>query len=116
LGFVGGQCTVCGQVQFPVLPTCVNCAAAGIQTPHPLADEPAQVATVSADWLQYYPAPPLYVGLVQFQSGARALMEIVDVPAAGIEVGAPLRFVFRLKARDDVRHYSRYFWKAAPES
>lgn len=116
LGFVGGRCGACGQVQFPVLPTCVACGAAGILEPHPLADEAARIATVSADWLQYYPAPPLYVGLVQFESGARALMEIVDVPAAGIEVGAPLRFVFRLKAHDEVRHYSRYFWKAVPAS
>lgn len=116
LGFVGGRCEACGQVQYPVLPTCVACGAAGAQQPHPLADEAARIATVSADWLQYYPAPPLYVGLVQFEAGARALMEIVDVPAAGIEVGAPVRFVFRLKAHDDVRHYRRYFWKAVPVS
>jgi uncharacterized OB-fold protein len=64
--------------------------------------------------LQYYPAPPLYVGLVQFDAGARILMEIVDVPAGGIKVGTPLRFAFRLKAHDEVRHYSRYFWKAIP--
>jgi 3-hydroxy-3-methylglutaryl CoA synthase len=114
LGFVGSRCSACGQVQFPVLPTCVGCAAADTQTPYPLADEPAQVATVSADWLQYYPAPPLYVGLVQFDSGARALMEIVDVPTSGVDVGTPLRFAFRVKARDEVRHYSRYFWKAIP--
>jgi 3-hydroxy-3-methylglutaryl CoA synthase len=114
LGFVGGRCTACGQVQFPVLPTCVACASVAAQIPYPLADEPARVATVSADWLQYYPAPPLYVGLVQFDAGARVLMEMVDVPAGGIEVGAPLRFAFRLKAHDEVRHYSRYFWKATP--
>jgi 3-hydroxy-3-methylglutaryl CoA synthase len=114
LAFVGGRCGSCGQVQFPVMPNCVNCAASGALAPYPLADEPAHVATVSADWLQYYPAPPLYVGLVQFDAGARALMEIVDVPAAGIEVGASLKFVFRLKAHDELRHYSRYFWKAVP--
>jgi 3-hydroxy-3-methylglutaryl CoA synthase len=114
LGFVGGRCGACGQVQFPVLPTCVGCGAAGTQTPYPLADEPARVVTVSADWLQYYPAPPLYVGLVQFESGARALMEIVDVGPSGIAVGTALRFAFRMKAHDDVRHYRRYFWKAVP--
>jgi 3-hydroxy-3-methylglutaryl CoA synthase len=116
LGFVGGRCTACGQVQFPVLPTCVGCASSDGQTPYPLADEAAKVATVSADWLQYYPAPPLYVGLVQFDAGARLLMEIVDVPLVGIQVGAPLRFAFRLKAHDEIRHYSRYFWKAIPAS
>ena len=83
-------------------------------SPCALADEPARLATVSADWLQYYPAPPLYVGLVQMDIGARALMEIVDVPSSGVEVGTPLRFAFRVKARDEVRHYSRYFWKAIP--
>jgi 3-hydroxy-3-methylglutaryl CoA synthase len=113
-GFIGGRCGKCGQVQFPVMPNCVNCGASGALAPYPLADEPARLATVSADWLQYYPAPPLYVGLVQFEAGARALMEIVDVPAVGIEVGAPLQFAFRLKAHDELRHYSRYFWKAVP--
>ena len=114
LGFVGGRCTACGQVQFPVLPTCIACASTDQQTPYPLADAPARIATVSADWLQYYPAPPLYVGLVQFDAGARVLMEIVDVPAGGIEVGTPVEFAFRLKAHDEIRHYSRYFWKAVP--
>jgi 3-hydroxy-3-methylglutaryl CoA synthase len=114
LGFVGGRCTACGQVQFPVLPTCVGCASSDGQTPYPLADERARIATVSADWLQYYPAPPLYVGLVQFAAGARILMEIVDVPAGGIKVGTALHFAFRLKAHDEIRHYSRYFWKAVP--
>jgi 3-hydroxy-3-methylglutaryl CoA synthase len=114
LGFVGGRCKACGQVQFPALPTCVSCAASDTQAPFALAEEPAHVATVSADWLQFYPAPPLYVGLVQFDAGARILMEIVDVPATGVTVGTPVRCAFRLKAHDDIRHYGRYFWKAIP--
>ena len=113
-GFVGGKCTLCGQAQFPRLPTCITCAATDSQVSFPLADEEASVATISADWLQFYPAPPLYVGLVQFDAGARLLMEIVEVPSAGLEVGARLRFEFRLKAHDDLRGYGRYFWKAIP--
>jgi 3-hydroxy-3-methylglutaryl CoA synthase len=114
LGFVGGRCGGCGQVQFPALPACVNCGEATAMAPFGLADEPARLATVSADWLQFYPSPPLYVGLVQFDAGARVLMEIVDAPAGGVEVGTPLRFAFRLKAHDELRHYTRYFWKAVP--
>jgi uncharacterized OB-fold protein len=116
LGFVGGRCVTCGQVQFPSLPTCVSCAATDTQAPFPLADEPARIATVSADWLQYYPAPPLYVGLIQFDAGARLLMEIVEVPTVEVKVGTPVRFAFRLKAHDELRHYTRYFWKAIPLS
>ena len=113
-GFVGGKCRGCGAVQFPRLPTCVNCAAGMTLDPYPLADEPARVATYTADWLQYTPAPPLYVGLVQFDVGARVLMEMVDVGAQVIDVGTPLAMTFRIKERDRLRHYDRYFWKAVP--
>ncbi len=114
LGFVGGKCSSCGAVQFPRLPTCVNCHTTGALSPFPLADQPAKVATYTADWLMYTPAPPLYVGLVQFDVGARLLMEMVDVGAAGIEVGTPLRMTFRIKERDRLRQFDRYFWKATP--
>lgn len=113
-GFVGGKCGSCGAVQFPRLPTCVNCGAIDSQKPFALADQAAQVATYTADWLQYTPAPPLYMGLVQFDVGARLLMEIVDVGAGGIDVGTPLTMSFRIKEKDRLRHYDRYFWKAVP--
>jgi 3-hydroxy-3-methylglutaryl CoA synthase len=113
-GFVGGQCRACGAVQFPRLPTCVNCGAADSQEPRPLLGEPAQVATYTADWLQYSPSPPLYMGLVQFAAGARLLMEIVDVGPQGLDVGTPLEMTFRIKERDRLRGWDRYFWKATP--
>jgi 3-hydroxy-3-methylglutaryl CoA synthase len=114
LGFVGGRCNECKAVQFPRLPGCVNCGALDSQVPYALADEPAKVVTATADWLQYCPSPPLYVGLVQFDVGARLLMEIVDVGPAGIDVDSPLEMRFRIKERDWIRHYDRYFWKAVP--
>lgn len=112
--FVGGKCNVCGTVQFPRMPACVNCGSTVPQTPYSLVDEPAKVATFTADWLMFYPAPPLYVGLVQFDNGARLVMEMVDVDPATFEVGSPLRMVYRIKEKDNRRHYNRYFWKAAP--
>jgi 3-hydroxy-3-methylglutaryl CoA synthase len=114
LGFVGGTCRDCEAVQFPRMPACVSCGAIDSQRPFALADEPATVATYTADWLMYTPAPPLYVGLVQFAVGARLLMEIVDVGPQGLEVGTPLNMVFRIKERDRTRHFDRYFWKASP--
>jgi 3-hydroxy-3-methylglutaryl CoA synthase len=114
LGFIGGQCQKCRTVQFPRMPACVNCGALDSQQPFALADEPAKVATYTADWLMYTPSPPLYVGLVQFGVGARLLMEIVDVSRAGLEVGTPVNMAFRIKERDQARHFDRYFWKATP--
>lgn len=113
-GFVGGECIECGAIQFPSLPTCVNCGASDTQTPYALADDKAKVQTCTADWLMYYPAPPLYMGLAQFDNGARLLMEIVDVGVEGINVGTPLEMTFRIKERDKLRNYKRYFWKARP--
>lgn len=115
--FVAGKCRRCGTIQFPQLPYCVDPACAAPREdfdPHPLFDEPAQVLTHTADWLSYHPAPPLYVGFVQFEGGARLLMEMVDVGQAGLEAGTPLRIVFRVKDIDRARGYPRYFWKATP--
>jgi 3-hydroxy-3-methylglutaryl CoA synthase len=115
--FVAGRCGACGTVQFPRLAYCVNpdCAApAGQFEDFPLTEVPATVLTFTADWLSYHPAPPLYVGFVQFDAGARLLMEIVDVGAAGLDVGTPVRMVFRIKEPDRIRGYNRYFWKATP--
>ena len=115
--FVAGRCAQCGTVQFPQLAYCLNpeCNAPSAQFDQvPLADERCEVLTHTADWLSYHPAPPLYVGFAQFDNGARLLMEMVDVNAAGIEKGTPLRVVHRIKDVDKVRGYPRYFWKATP--
>jgi 3-hydroxy-3-methylglutaryl CoA synthase len=115
--FVGGKCRHCGTVQFPQLAYCVSegCQAPAAQfDPVQLFDVPAKVLTCTADWLSYHPAPPLHVGFVQFENGARVLMEIVDVGAQGVDVGTPLRMTFRIKDVDKARGYPRYFWKATP--
>lgn len=113
--FVAGKCPCCGQVQFPQLASCVNCGAFEPMEQVSLAEEIGTIASYTADWLQFNPAPPLYFGLVQFGNGARVLMEMVDVdPANPIDVGTPLRMVFRIKSKDNERHSNRYFWKATP--
>ncbi len=115
--FMAGKCARCGTVQFPQLPYCVD---TGCQAPQvefgqvSLSDEPARVLTYTADWLSYHPAPPLYVGFVQFANGAHVLMEMVDVDAQGVDTGMALRAVFRIKDVDRTRGYPRYFWKMTP--
>ena len=115
--FNAGRCAACGTIQFPQLEVCVNpaCRAPAAQfTPVSLVDEAAAIMTYTADWLTYHPAPPLYVGFVQFANGARVLMEIVDVGPDGVEVADPVSMVFRVKEKDRKRGYNRYFWKATP--
>lgn len=115
--FIGGRCRACGTVQFPQLAYCVNpdCNAPAEQfEPYALTEEACQVLTFTADWLSYYPAPPMYVGFVQFDVGARLLMEMVDVEEGKLDVGTRLRTVFRIKEPDKTRGFNRYFWKATP--
>ncbi len=115
--FNAGTCSTCGTVQFPVLAYCVNpgcgAPAAGFER-RSLADHTAKIFTVTSDWLSYHPAPPLAVGFVQFDFGARLLMEVVDARPDQIVEGQELRMVFRIKERDRARGYNRYFWKATP--
>lgn len=113
--FNAGQCGSCQTVQFPQLQYCVKCHAPSEQFAQvSLRDEPCTVLTSTADWLSYHPAPPLYVGFVQFANGARMLMEMVDIGKGGIDTGTPLRMVYRIKEKDRVRGYNRYFWKSTP--
>ncbi|MFN3472489.1 MAG: 3-oxoacyl-[acyl-carrier-protein] synthase III C-terminal domain-containing protein [Blastomonas sp.] len=114
-GFMAGKCGDCGTIQFPQLQYCARCHAPAERfSDVSLCDAPAKVMTQTADWLSYYPSPPLYVGFVQFDNGARLQMEIVDIGPDGIETGTPLDMVFRIKERDRQRGYNRYFWKAVP--
>ncbi|SMF65921.1 3-hydroxy-3-methylglutaryl CoA synthase [Tistlia consotensis] len=116
--FKAGRCPACGAVQFPQLPCCVS---PGCGTPRDrfaqasLADEPAKVLTYTADWLSYHPAPPLYVGFVQFENGARLYMETTDAAAEEMDVGVPVAMVFRIKRIDPRSGFRRYFWKATPQ-
>jgi uncharacterized OB-fold protein len=116
---MAGKCGKCGTIQFPQLNYCVNpgCAAPASGFVNvSLVDEPAKMFTFTADWLSYHASPPLYVGFVQFDNGARVLMEIVDVGSGGLETGMPVRMVYRVKDHDKLRGYKRYFWKATPVS
>jgi hydroxymethylglutaryl-CoA synthase len=115
MGLVGGRCTKTGTVQFPKSDISVNPNSwtAHTQEDYPLAEIPARVLSVTADSLSYYPNPPLYYGMIDFEGGGRMTIEFADV-SGEIEVGAEMRMVFRIKAVDEVRGMVKYFWKAAP--
>ncbi len=117
LGLVGGKCTQTGAVQFPKTPVSVTRSERAVYTQedYPLAERPAKILTFTADHLTFSPMPPAYYGNIEFEGGGRMLVEFCDVGEESLEVGMPLRMVFRVKAIDDRRGYSQYFWKAAPD-
>ena len=117
LGLMGGKCTQTGAVQFPKSPISVarNARAINTQEDYPLADVPARILTYTSDHMMFTPSPPAYYGNIEFEGGGRMLAEIVDVGEDGLEVGMPLRMVFRIKGVDERRNFTHYFWKAVPD-
>ncbi|QIM53778.1 hydroxymethylglutaryl-CoA synthase family protein [Hydrogenophaga crocea] len=116
LGLVGGRCRVTGQVQFP--PGRLSLAPGqwlqDTQEPYPLADRGARIASWSAEYLSWHPAPPHHYGQIDFDGGGRLLMDFTDLEVGDVEVGTAMELVFRIKDRDDRRGFTRYFWKATP--
>lgn len=115
IGFVGGR-DEAGNVQFPKSRIPVRPGAPGPEamTDIRLADCPATLVSVTADRLNFSPDPPFWFGLVQFDNGARVLMELVDADSAGFKVGDALAMRLRIKSIDRRRGFRTYFWKAAP--
>lgn len=115
IGFVGGRDSA-GNVQFPKSAYPVNPALDGVEPLEDvrLADLEARIVSFTVDRLNYSPDPPFQFGLVQFDNGARVLMEFVDTPAAGFAVGDRVRMRLRIKSRNRALGFRTYFWKAAP--
>ena len=116
IGFIGGRDST-GNVQFPKSDIPVNPAASEDEAlvEVRLADLPATIISVTADRLNFTPDPPFDFGLVQFENGARVLMEMVDRPAPGFAVGDNVRMRLRIKAQNARLGFRTYFWKAAPD-
>ena len=111
------RCSACGTLQFPKTGVCVNpvCRAQGTQVGVSLADAQARVMSHTTDFLAYTPHPPFQFSHVDFEGGARVLMEFADTDPGELSVGLPLRMVYRIKDFDRQRGFRRYYWKATPD-
>lgn len=117
LALVGGRCARTGVVQFPKSPVSVaqDERMVGTQEDYPLAERRARIITHTADSLTYSPDPPCYYGAVEFEGGGRLNVEFADAESSDVEVGAPVRMMFRIRAVDEPRGFNQYFWKAVPD-
>ena len=86
-------------VAVPKIEDCVNpnCGEFHSQDDHPFADMPATVQSWTADNLTYAVEPPQHFGMVVFEEGGRLMSDITDVDVGGVEVGMPMRMMFRVK-------------------
>lgn len=116
LGLVAGRCEVTGSVHFP--PSRISYDQGrplqDTQQPYKLAERRGHVLSWSAESLSFHRAPPHQYGQVDFVGGGRILMEFTDVAKGDIATGTEVEMSFRIKDIDELRGFTRYFWKATP--
>ena len=117
MALVGGRSTKTGAIQFPKTEISVgsNDRTRGTQEDYPFAERRAHILTYTADNLTYTPDPPSWYGAIEYEGGGRMTVEFVDVEPEQVQVGAPMRMMFRIKAVDEMRGFTKYFWKAVPD-
>jgi uncharacterized OB-fold protein len=113
---VGGRCTACDTYQLPMHPICVNpeCRQVDTQEPYSFADSVGRVVTFTEDRLTFTVDPPARFGMIEFEEGARFMVDFADVDGCDLAVGTRVTMAFRIKDKDRVRTFRRYFWKAVP--
>lgn len=118
LGMVGGKCAVTGSVHFPPSRFSYDQQKPLLDTqrPYKMAERKAHVLSWSAETLSFYYAPPHHYGQLDFEGGGRILMEFTDIQPGEVDTGTEMEMTFRIKDRDELRDFTRYFWKAMPVS
>ncbi len=117
LGMVGGKCTKCGTAQFPKADVCVNPDCLGVNTQEDceFADQPGTVMSYTSDMLTFTMDPPAHYGMVTFENEGRGMFDFTDYEIGKIDVGLPVRMVFRIKNSDYHLNFHNYFWKGTPK-
>jgi hydroxymethylglutaryl-CoA synthase len=112
LAFVGSRDRSSGALHLP--PSRVSASGGAIDDMEaaPMADVQGTVVTFTIDRLSYSPSPPIVFAVVDFDGGGRFPVELTDVDADAVAIGARVEMTFRRLFSADGIH--DYFWKARP--
>jgi hydroxymethylglutaryl-CoA synthase len=102
-GFVGSESSQ-GAVHLPPAPT--------DDRDRPMAEATGTIVTFTVDRMAYSPSPPVVFAVVDFDGGGRLPVELTDVDADEVRIGARVEMTFRKLFTADGIH--NYFWKARP--
>jgi 3-hydroxy-3-methylglutaryl CoA synthase len=118
IGLVGSRCKRCGTPQFSFTPVCVNptCNAVGEMEDYEFSGRKGTVAMYTGDMLAASVDPPAIYGIIDFEGGGRMLADFTDCTLEDIKVGVSVEMSFRLRAKDNMRGFNSYFWKAVPQA
>jgi 3-hydroxy-3-methylglutaryl CoA synthase len=109
----GGQCKVCGTIQYPPQIVCTKCHSKDQFAIVRLANKEAELVTYSLDYLSTGPEPPpIVVAVVDFDGGGRMLTMMTDRDINEVKIGMKLGMSFRKLFSYEGVH--NYFWKSMP--
>jgi uncharacterized OB-fold protein len=77
--------------------------------PVAMAEREGTIVTFTIDRLAYSPSPPIVFAIVDFDGGGRFPIELTDVDAEQVAIGARVGMTFRRLFTSDGIH--DYFWK-----
>jgi uncharacterized OB-fold protein len=116
VGFVGSRCKRCGTPQYPGQRVCVkpDCGAIDEMEDYRFSDKKGRLFTYTGDNLGTCPDLPGVYGMVDFEGGGRALLDVTDCNLDELKVDMPVEMSFRRKYYDKQRGVYSYWWKAVP--
>jgi len=108
--FHGMKCGGCGMVQYPAQRVCVRCQVKDNAEPVAMSEGGATLFSYSLDHVAGTPDSPLLHGVVDFEVGGRAMMQVTERDISAVQIGMKLDLTFRKFSQVD--GISNYLWKA----
>ena len=110
-----GKCKGCGAIFFPPRLVCSECNGREFETVTlPDKGKLLTFTVIRVAPSQFVDQAPYAVGIVEFDGGPNALMQVVDCPVDTIEIGMPVRIEFRKIFTDGEAGIISYGYKAVP--
>lgn len=108
-------CTKCGATYFPPRVVCSGCGCRQFETVNlPETGKLVTYTIIHVAPSRFVDQVPYAVGIVEFDGGTRAMMQVVDVSEDKIKIGMPVRIEFRKLYSDGEAGVICYGYKAVP--
>ncbi|MBB4660647.1 3-oxoacyl-[acyl-carrier-protein] synthase III C-terminal domain-containing protein [Conexibacter arvalis] len=111
-GIEATRCRACGTRQLPPQRVCHACRAVDRMDREPMREVRGRLVAHTVDRLAWSPSPPAVFGVVDFDGGGRAELELTETAPEDLVPGRRVALTFRVMATRDGQH--NYFWKARP--
>jgi uncharacterized OB-fold protein len=109
------RCTACGAIWFPPRAICPSCRARAFETVRlPLRGTLLTYTVQHVATSDYADLQPFAVGIVELDGGVRLTAQVVDIEAADLRPGLPVRLEFRRLFSHGDHGVHCYGYKAVP--